>query len=226
MSTRRSLAVVFAAWALATGCAATAVVPPAPRQDAAAPPPVRAPESPEPPTSDPPAAPTDPWRAAAALGEHHRHLEGFVGEWTVTSRFWSAPDSAPVSSGGTMSARLILEGRFVQLDYTGELPGEDGAGVPFGGLGLLGFDNLEQWHVGLWMDTVSTAVLAQQGVCDAEGGRLTLTGTFADPATGERRTLRTEYRFDGPDRFVMEHHLPDAEGREYRALEVVHERRD
>lgn len=222
---QRAVVSVLGALAVAGGCAATAVVPPAPRQEPAAPPAVRAADPPMAPETDPPAAPADPWRAAAAIGEHHRHLDAFAGEWTVTSRHWPTPEAEPTQTGGTMSGRLILEGRFVQLAYAGELVGEDGAGVPFSGLGLIGYDNLEQWHVALWMDTLSTAVIAQQGVCDAEGGRLTLTGSFTDPATGERRTLRTLYRFEGPDRFVLEQHLPDAEGREYRALEVVHERR-
>lgn len=209
----------------ALGCAATAIVPAAPRQEPAAPPPVAPPELPGDGSAEPEPEPIDPWQAAAAVGEHHAHLAAFVGEWEVASRFWPAPDADPVASAGRASNRLILGGRFVQLEYEGAFAGEGGTPVPFSGVGLIGYDNLEQWHVALWMDTRTTAVLAQQGVCDAEGGRLTLTGTFTDPASGERRTTRAEYRFEGPERYVLDLYRPDADGREYRALELVHGRR-
>jgi hypothetical protein len=208
------------------GCAATAVVPPAPRQEPPeAPPESPAPEGPlGPAAADPEAEAARAWREAGAVGEHHAHLTAFVGEWTVTSRFWATPDAEPVTSTGSASNRLILGGRFVQLDYSGDLPAAGGADA-FTGHGLLGYDNLEQWHVAVWVDSLTTAVLAQQGVCDADGRQLTLTGTFTDAVTGEKRTARSVYRVESDTRYVHEMHLPDADGREYRALEVVHVRR-
>ena len=47
-------------------------------------------------------------------GEHHKHLDQFVGEWNTTFKIWmGGPDAPATESKGTASVQWVLDGRFV-----------------------------------------------------------------------------------------------------------------
>jgi len=210
---------------LALGCASTTTVPAEPRQD----PPVEA--EPQDPPADAPPAPEGPdaemqaWTEAGMVKEHHHHLAGFAGEWTVTTRAWFEPGMEPVESPGTARNTVVLDRRFVHLTYEGTMQVGPDQRAPFAGMGLLGYDNLEKWHTAMWVDSMSTAMMVLHGTCDDDGQRLTMIGTFSDAVTGEAKTMRWVYRLESADRYVLEIYMPDRDGNEYKAVESVHERK-
>jgi len=137
----------------------------------------------------------------AAPGPAHKALEPLVGDWTVEARFWMGGPE-PTESKGTATKRWILGGRFLQEDFKGEF-----MAMPFQGLGLTGYDKMKQKYVGVWIDSMGTAMATSEGTSDAQGKVLTMSGTMDDPMTGEKnKPIKYVMRIAGQDKHVMEMH--------------------
>ena len=137
----------------------------------------------------------------AAPGPAHKSLEPLVGEWNVQARFWMGGPE-PTESKGTATKRWILGGRFLQEDFKGEF-----MAMPFQGLGLTGYDKMKQKYVGVWIDSMGTAMATSEGSADVEGKVLTMSGTMDDPMTGEKnKPIKYVMRIAGQDKHVMEMH--------------------
>jgi len=75
---------------------------------------------------------------AGAPGPAHKALDVLVGNWQAEVKCWMDPDGPPNVSQGTAKATWILNGRFLQEEFHGEMMGK-----PFTGLSLLGYDNFK-----------------------------------------------------------------------------------
>ena len=95
-------------------------------------------------------------------GPAHKVLDALAGEWNVESRWWMAPDAPPAESKGTSKRHWALGGRYVQEEFSGEM-----MGAPFQGIGFTGYDNMKKKYVGVWMDSMSTAMFTTEGTADA-----------------------------------------------------------
>ena len=79
--------------------------------------------------------------------------------------------------------------------------------MPFQGLGLTGYDKMKQKYVGVWIDSMVTAMATSEGSADVEGKVLTMSGTMDDPMTGEKnKPIKYVMRIAGQDKHVMEMH--------------------
>jgi hypothetical protein len=137
----------------------------------------------------------------AAPGPAHKALEPLVGEWNVQSRFWMGGPE-PTESKGTANKHWILGGRFLQEELKAEF-----MGAPFQGMGLTGYDKMKQKYVGLWIDSMGTAMSTSEGTADAPGKVITMTGTMDDPMTGAKNIpVKYIMRIVGTDKHVMEMH--------------------
>src|SRR5678815_2151756 len=101
---------------------------------------------------------------ASTPGAEHKKLEPFVGEWNAEVKMWMAPDAPPTVSKGTAKSAWILNGRFVQEDFTGEMMGK-----PFKGMSLTGYDNVRQKYRSVWVDDMSTTIVTSEGDADPAG---------------------------------------------------------
>src|SRR6187399_2365390 len=99
-------------------------------------------------------APTDAQKAEAAKqmqaiapGAAHKKLEPFIGEWNAEVKAWMAPGQPPAESKGTAKATWILDGRYVQEEFSGDFMGQ-----PFKGMSLTGYDNIRGKYRSVWVD--------------------------------------------------------------------------
>jgi len=60
---------------------------------------------------------------AIAPGAAHKALEPFIGEWIAEVKAWMTPGQPPAESKGTAKATWILDGRYVQEDFSGDFMG-------------------------------------------------------------------------------------------------------
>lgn len=150
---------------------------------------------------------------------HHKHLEQMVGNWTTNSRFWMAPGAPAMESSGKASHKPMLGGRFIKVTYEGNF-----AGQPFSGEGTIGYDNFKNKYVETWMDSFGTMTLYSTGDCDGTGTTRIMRGEVDDLLAGKPSWFRSVYRFDGPDRYVLEMYGPGPDGKEFRMFEMVHTR--
>ena len=122
--------------------------------------------------------------AAMTPGEHHEHLKKLVGNHNYTMKMWMDPTAPPTESTGKRTAELLLGGRFLQEKFTGTF-----MGMPFEGIGLMGYDNVKKEYVGTWIDNMGTGMMTSHGQCDKTGW--TMTGEGTDPTTGKTWTSRS-----------------------------------
>lgn len=157
------------------------------------------------------------WAEMASPNEHHKALEGMIGTWSASTRWWPAPGAEPMASTGTCTNSWVLGGRWVRTDYTGEMMGR-----PFEGIGYMGYDNFKKKYISTWMDNMSTAVLIAEG--EMKDGVCTLTAEFDDVITGEKKSMREVFKVIDEDRHVMEMYGPAPDGTEFKMMVIEYTR--
>lgn len=115
----------------------------------------------------------------ATPGEPHKLLASIAGSWTTKTKEWIDPQKPPVESTGTVSSRMMLDGRFLQQEITGSMHGR-----PHTGIWTIGYDNLLKRYISTWIDTMSTQIFIMDGTASADVKAITLTGQHAEVGGG------------------------------------------
>lgn len=153
-------------------------------------------------------------------GAEHAVLKAFEGDWTVSSLSWMKPKDKPEKSTGTSSISWVFDGRFLKQEYKG-----DWAGQPFEGLGFVGYDKMKKEYVSVWMDSMSTNLFHSTGQYDEATKTIKDGGTFNCPMTGEvDKWFRAEWKSVDNDTHTYSMYIKDAEGKEFRSMELTYKR--
>jgi hypothetical protein len=151
---------------------------------------------------------------------HHRVLDRLAGAWNATIRYSPKAGAEPVETKGTSTRKWILGGRFLLEELDG-----GNLALPFGGLGLFGYDAFEQQYTSAWVDSLNTAILTNLGRYDKTNEVVSFTGQYKDPWTGTKQPERGLIRFADKDRHSLELFLTNGEGKEFKMMEIVYSRR-
>ncbi len=171
--------------------------------------------------------PTEPDMAAlmeayakyGTTGEHHAALAERAGSWSATVTLWPAPGAPPDVSQGTSERTLIMDGRYLLEEFSGETPWG-----PFQGMGLTAYDNIKQRFVAIWIDSMSTGIMTAESTAISED-RVEYTGDSPDAMSGSYITTRSvETRIDA-DTYRVEAFTPLPGGGEFRNMQIVYTRR-
>jgi hypothetical protein len=127
------------------------------------------------------------YKELAEPGEPHKRLASTQGSWSTVSRIWVDPDKPPVESRGSSERKMVLGGRYLQEEVTGDM-----MGTHFSGIGFIGFDNAIKKYVMVWMDSTSSGIYSFEGEASADGKTVTMESSYDDPIRGMTQ-----------DRFVM-----------------------
>lgn len=157
------------------------------------------------------------WLAQNQPGEHHKHLEKFVGTFTTRQKFWMAPDTEPEEYTGKAVNRMILGGRYLESEYTAEV-----FGAPFTGRGLTGYDNMAGKYVSIWIDTMSTGITFGEGQCANEGNQLNLAGEMDMGQMGKMK-YRESFTIIDENSYKFEW-FDFAAGEEHKSMEIIYTR--
>ena len=117
---------------------------------------------------------------ASMPGPMHDLLKPMAGNWKTTAKSWMQPGAEPQVSEGTCESTWILGNRYLQSMYKGDM-----GGMPFEGVGIMGYDNMKKEFVSTWMDNMGTGVAMSEGTADASGKVLTMKSMMGDPQTGK-----------------------------------------
>jgi hypothetical protein len=123
---------------------------------------------------------------AATPGKMHEHLAKGVGKWHAKTTMWMSPDAEPMKSEGKFVGTPIMDGRFIQMEMSGEMPGMG----PYSGLGIYGFDNVSQQFVSSWIDNHGTGIANGVGKLSPDGKTLRWEFTYNCPVTKKPTVLR------------------------------------
>jgi hypothetical protein len=158
------------------------------------------------------------YKKLAKPGEPHELFASLTGSWTTKTKEWMDPEKPPVESTGSAEMKMLLGGRFLQQEFTGDMMGK-----PYSGIGISGYDNILKRYVSIWIDTMSTDIFTMAGTASADGRTITLNGQHAEPGGGYM-THRAVWNIISNVRqtFIMygKHHG----GKEQKMLEIVYTR--
>ena len=143
-------------------------------------------------------------------------LAAAAGRWAGTSTLQDPKTGAPLASPSTLTVTPVLGGRFVRVDSTWDYLGD-----PQDGSLLVGFDPADGRATAHWVDTWHTGRTPIAFVGGADGGAISVLGTYAAPP--------------GPDwgwriaivpgeRLRITHTNIDPDGRESPAVDAVYSR--
>ncbi|RJQ54879.1 MAG: DUF1579 domain-containing protein [Nitrospiraceae bacterium] len=119
------------------------------------------------------------YRKLAIPGAPHKSLAGLAGTWTTITRAWMEPDKPPMEGTGTCEQKMLLGGRYLQQEYTGEMMGDT-----FTGINIIGYDNYTGKYVSVWIDSMSTGIYCFEGTAGADGKTITQECSYDDPVRG------------------------------------------
>lgn len=175
------------------------------------------------PAGEPPMDPMmEAMMKAAQPGPEHEAMKKVVGTWDAVVKMFDPSLDKPEESKGTMVNTLIHGGRYIRMEYTGEM-----MGGPFTGSGLWGYDKLSKQYVSTWVDNWSTGVMVMTGTYDPGTRTYTSTGEMQMPmpdGTVAKMPQRETVRIISDDKHIMEMYGPGPDGKEMKHMEITYTR--
>ena len=161
----------------------------------------------------------DVYKKLGTPGAPHKMLASMVGSWKTKVKSWCDPSTGPMESTGTSEQKMLLGGRFLQQEFTGEMMGS-----PFNGIGVTGYDNHTKKYVSTWMDSMGTALLVFEGTASADGRTITQESRYDDPIKGPVK-WRSVTKFVDGNTLVFEMYGSDKSGKEEKMMEITYSRK-
>ena len=160
------------------------------------------------------------WMALAKPGKEHAAMKRMAGEYDVDVEMVMQPGAPPMKSKGKQKSTMIMGGRYMHADYTGEA-----MGMPFHGASLTGYDNAKKKHFAAWIDDMGTGIMLAEGTASPDGKVITLHGEYDDPMTNQKHTYRWVTTVISDDKHTFEWFDADKDGKnEYRMMRNVYAR--
>lgn len=166
-----------------------------------------------------PQAMMEMYQKLATPGEPHKQLASLAGSWTTKTKEWMEPGKPPTEADGSVEMRMLLDGRFLQQDFTGEMMGQ-----PYTGVGITGYDNLRKKYVSIWLDTMGTGPFMMEGTASGDGKTITLKGQHAEPGGGHM-THRAVWKIVDSNTQTFDMWGAHGGGKEMKEMEIVYTRK-
>ncbi len=166
-----------------------------------------------------PQAMMDLYAKLAQPGEPHKRFASLAGSWTTKTREWMEPDKPPMESTGTVEMKMLLNGRFLQQEFTGDMMGQ-----PYSGIGISAYDNILKRYVSTWIDTMGTGIFIMEGIASADGKTITLKGRHAEPGGGTM-THRAVWNIVDNNTQIFDMYGTHHGGKETKMMEITYTRK-
>ena len=153
-------------------------------------------------------------------GPQHQWLSGFAGTWTTRTRVLENPEAKPVEFSGGAEYRMILGGRFLELESHAEVNGNESHG-----LGFYGYDSFKEKYSFYFIHDGETQALTGLGDRDSTGATVTFAVAMDMPMAGEHaKPIRAVLRRVSGNRHVFEMYEKYVDDREWKVLEITYQR--
>ena len=152
-------------------------------------------------------------------GEPHKQMASLAGTWTTKTKSWMDPSQPPMESSGTCEQKVLLDGRFLQQECSGDMMGQ-----PFKGIGLMAYDNFTKKYKATWMDSMGTGLYVFEGTASPDGKTITMTSNWEDPIEGPMK-VRTVTKIIDNNNQVFEMYGTGKLGKEVKMMEMTYTRK-
>lgn len=158
-------------------------------------------------------------QASMTPGEAHQRLNPMVGSFDVAMKMWMAPESEAVEGGGTGEHKWVLGGRFLAQTYQGSF-----MGMPFDGIGYMGYDNIQKKYVSTWIDSMGTGIMTGEGSYKQDGV-FEFWAQYPDPVSGGMTKFREVLKIESDDTHTLTMFIVGADGQEFQNMEIRYTRK-
>lgn len=152
-------------------------------------------------------------------GEQHKLLASLAGSWVTKTKEWMEPNKPPTETTGSAEMKMLLDDRFLQQDFLGQMMGK-----PFTGFEIIGYDNLLKKYFTSWMSTMGTNIFMMEGTANDDGKTITLTGKHAEIGGGHM-THRAIWKIIDSNNQTFEMYGTHHGGKEMKMLEITYTRK-
>ncbi|MGZ3579469.1 MAG: DUF1579 domain-containing protein [Syntrophales bacterium] len=161
----------------------------------------------------------DLYKKLGTPGAPHKLLSSMAGSWIAKVKSWTEPNKPPMEWTGVVERKMLLDGRYLQEEFTGEM-----IGGTFNGIGVTGYDNNIKKYVSTWMDSMSTGILFFDGNASADGKTITQRSPYNDPVKGPSE-WRSVIRIVNDNTMVFEMYSTVKGGKEEKMMEITYTRK-
>ena len=166
-----------------------------------------------------PQAMMETYKKLATPGEPHKLFASLAGSWTTKTKEWMEPDKPPMESNGSAEMKMLLDGRFLQQEFTGDMMGQ-----PYSGVGISAYDNLRKRYVTMWIDSMGTGIFTMEGTASADGKTITLKGQHAELGGGQM-THRAVWKIVDSNTQTFDMYGTHEHGKEMKMMEITYTRK-
>lgn len=176
------------------------------------------------PAGQPPADPMmEMMMEMAKPGPEHKAMAKMAGTWEAAVKMFEPGTDKAEESKGVMTNTLIHGGRYIHMDYKGEMWGD-----AFTGSGLWGYDNATKKYVSTWVDNWSTGIMVMTGTYDPATKTYTSEGDMAMPGP-DGQVMQMKHRqtvkIISDDKHIMEMSGPGPDGKDMKFMEITYTRK-
>lgn len=161
----------------------------------------------------------DAMMKAMTPGPAHKALDPFVGNFEAKVTMWMKPGAPPMVMTGTSQNKWVLGDRYVEQHFVSSY-----MGMPFYGIGYMGYDNVKKQYWGSWIDNMSTGIMTSTGtMSDAKTWKYR--ETMSDPVSGKETTGESTMTLVDNDHHLSEMYGPGPDGKMFKMMEIAYTRK-
>jgi hypothetical protein len=161
----------------------------------------------------------DAMMKAMTPGDAHKQLQPFVGDFDAKITMWSNPAAPPTVTTGTSQNKWVLGDRYIEQHFTSSM-----MGMPFYGIGYMGYDNVKKSYWGSWIDNFSTGLMTSTGaMTDSKSWKFA--ESMSDPVSGKSVTGESRFTVVDADHHAMEMWGPGPDGKMFKMMEIAYTRK-
>jgi len=154
------------------------------------------------------------WADYSTPGTPQKMMGQSAGDWKADVTQYMDPSQPPMKSQASVHNEMTMGGRYLTTHYTGNM-----MGMPFDGLGTVGYDNGTKKYVTTWIDNMGTGISYMEGTMSGDGKSVEYKGMGYDPMQKKEVAMREVIHFNGDNDQTMEF-FKDMSGKEVKVMDI------
>jgi hypothetical protein len=152
-------------------------------------------------------------------GPEHELLAKLKGSYETKMKLWMGPGE-PKESTAKTKRTMIMDGLFLQENHSGDF-----LGMPFKGMGIVGYDTLKKKYFMGWIDNFGTSLTVAEGSYDPAAKAWTYVGEEESPQMGKMKMRDVLTMVSGTVQRLEMYRTPvGKDGKEFKLMEIVYTR--
>ena len=160
------------------------------------------------------------WADYATPSKAHEMLAKDTGTWDAEMTFWMPESPEPMKATSVATYKMILDGKYQEGVFKGDI-----WGMAFEGRGITAYDNASKEFIATWIDNMGTGMLVSRGQYDEASKSITFKGNMVDPVTGKEKKVKEIITYIDDNTQKLEMFDIDANGKEFKNMEILSKRR-